>query len=295
MNDGGDQVAVGRQHEPAKLGENGDVTHVVGGQDLLIFHPHALTDDADVASGLLGAVVHADAAGQVDEGNMRAGGVAQPHRQTEQLPGQSGVVFIGGCVGGKEGVNAEVLRAQLHQPGDGPCHLVFGHAVFGVPGHVHDGVAKREGTARVIPQTHRLGDRPHGCQKIHIGGIVQIDVHAHIPRLAHIQFRGDVGGKDHVVSRDAHGLGQQQLGIGGAVAAAALLVEDFQQEGVGGGLDGKILPESGIPGKRRLQQPGVGADAGLVVNVKGGGDLLADFLCFFQSQKRYLFHSLNPL
>ena len=150
-------------------------------------------------------------------------------------------------------MNAEVLRAQLHQPGDGPCHLVFGHAVFGVPGHVHDGVAKREGTARVIPQTHRLGDRPHGCQKIHIGSIIQIDVHAHIPRLAHIQRRRIVGGKDYVMSRDAHGLGQQQLGIGGAVAAAALLVENFQQEGIWGGLDGKILPESGIPGKRRLQ------------------------------------------
>ena len=38
------------------------------------------------------------------------------------------------------------------------------------------------------------------------------------------------GGKDHVMSRDAHGLGQQQLRIGGAVAAAALLMEDFQQE-----------------------------------------------------------------
>ena len=97
------------------------------------------------------------------------------------------------------------------------------------------------------------------------------------------------------MSRDANGLGQQQLRIGGAVAAAALLMEDFQQEGVGGGLDGKILPESGIPGKRRLQRPGVGTDAGFVVNVKGGGDLLADFLCFFQSQKRYLFHSSNPL
>ena len=246
-------MAVGRQHEPAKLGENGDVAHAVGGQDFLILDPHALTDDADIASGLFGAIVHAHAAGQVDEGNMCAGSIAQPHRQTEQLPRQGGIIFIGGGVGSQEGMNAEVLCAQLHQPGDGACHLVFGHAVFGVPGHVHDGVAQREGAAGVIPQAHRLGNRPHGRQEIHIGGVVQIDVYAHLPRLAHIQRRRIVGGKDHVMSRDAHGLGQQQLRIGGAVAAAALLVENFQQEGVGGGLDGKILPESGIPGKRRLQ------------------------------------------
>lgn len=233
--------------------KNGDVAHVVGGQDFLVLDPHALADDADVAFWLLGAVVHADAAGQVDEGNMGAGGVAQPHCQTEQLPGQGGIIFIGGGIGGEEGVNAEVLRAQLHQPGDRPRHLVFGHAVLGVPGHIHDGVAKREGAARVIPQAHRLGNRTHGRQKIHIGGVVQIDVYAHLPRLAHIQRRRIVGGKDHVMARDANGLGQQQLRIGGAVAAAALLMEDFQQEGVGGGLDGKILPESGIPGKRRLQ------------------------------------------
>ena len=73
MQHGGNQMTVGSQHEAAQLCEDGHIVHACRGQNLLIALADTLTDDADVAAGLLGAVVHADAAGEVDKGNVTAG------------------------------------------------------------------------------------------------------------------------------------------------------------------------------------------------------------------------------
>ena len=289
---GGHQVAVGRQHEPAQLGKDGHIPQPRRGHDLLVAHPHPVADGLDVAPGLLGAVVHADAAGEVDEGEVRAGGVAQPHRQTEQLGGQLGIILIGGGIGGQEGMDAEMLGAQLLEAVDGAGHLILGHAVLGVPGHVHDGVAQAEGAAGVIAQANRLGHRAKACQEIHMGGIVQIDVGPQLTGLLHILAGGDVGGEHHIVTGDAHSLGQQELRVRGAVAAAALLMENLQDVGVGGSLHREKFLEALVPGEGLFQSPGVGTDARFVVNMEMGGDLSRDFPGLFQGQKCCFFHDL---
>ena len=90
--------------------------------------------------------------------------------------------------------------------------------------------------------------------------------------------------------RNAHGLGQQKLRVGGAVAAAALLVEKLQNIGVGGRLYGKVLPETLVPGKGGLQRPGIGPNAGLIVQVKGSGDLMNDLPGLLQGDKWGFLH-----
>ena len=194
-------------------------------------------------------------------------------------------------------MDAEVLDPQLLQAHDGTCHLVLGHAVFGIPGHIHNGVAQTEGAAGVIPQTHGLGKVFPGqtLQEGHIGGVVQIDIGAQFQSLFHVQFRGNVGGEHNVVSCDAYGLGQQKLRVGGAVTAAALFLQNFDNIGIGRGLYGKILPKAGVPGKGSLQRPGIAADARLVVDVEGGGNLGRDFTGLIQRHKCLLFHGFLPL
>ena len=68
-------------------------------------------------------------------------------------------------------------------------------------------------------------------------------------------------------------LGQQQLRQGGAVAATAFAVQKLQNFGRGRGLDGKVFPIAGIPGKGLLQTPGACPDARLIIDVEGGGIL----------------------
>ena len=297
VQDGGDQMAVGSQHEAAQLGEDGDVIHALGGQNLLVLLADAFTDEGDVAGGLLGTVVNADAAGEVDEGEVAAGGIAQTDSQTEQLGSQLGVVAVVGGVGSKEGVDAEVLDAQGHHAVDGTCHLVLGHAVLGVTGHIHDGVAQGEGSAGIVAQADGLGHLALAdtLQELHVGGVVQVDVSAQIVGLLHVLDGGDVGGEHDVLAHGANGLGHHQLGVGGAVTAAALFLQDLQDVGVGGGLHGEVLPVAGVPGKGFLQCTGVGTDTGLVIQVEGGGMLGGDLLGLFKRHKRCLLHNLVPL
>ena len=286
----GDQVAVGSQHKPAQFGEDSNVIHPLGLQDTLIAAADTLAYHPDITTGLLRAVVHADAAGKIDKGDMGTGGIAQPDSQAEHLRGQLRVVFIGAGVGGQECVKAKVLGSQLHQPHNGSSHLILRHAILGIPGHIHNGIAQAEGAAGIIPQADCLRHIPHFCQEIHIGGIVQIDIGPHLQSLAHILLRGHIGGEHHIVTGDSGGLCQHQLRVGGAVTAAALLLQNPDDKGIGGCLDGKVLLESLIPCKSLLQSPGITADAGLVIHMEGCRDLGGDFLCLFQGNKGGFLH-----
>ena len=69
---------------------------------------------------------------------------------------------------------------------------------------------------------------------------------------------------------------QGQLRQGRAVAAAALLMENFQDSRDRGGFDREVFPEIGIPGKGGFQVPGVFPDALLVVDMEGGRILSGD-------------------
>ena len=80
------------------------------------------------------------------------------------------------------------------------------------------------------------------------------------------------------MSPEAALLRQQQLHQAGAVRAAALLPEELEDGGVGGGLDGKVLLEAGVPGEGGVDPPGVLPQAFFVVEVEGGGVFLYDLV-----------------
>ena len=58
---GGDKCAVGCQHEAAHLGEDGDILHAGGHQNLLKLLAHTLADGGNVVAALVGAVGNTDA------------------------------------------------------------------------------------------------------------------------------------------------------------------------------------------------------------------------------------------
>ena len=81
---GGDKCAVGCQHEAAHLGEDGDIPHAGGHQNLLKLLAHALADGGNVVAALVGAVGNADAARKVDELDFCAGALVQADGQLKQ-------------------------------------------------------------------------------------------------------------------------------------------------------------------------------------------------------------------
>ena len=296
----GDQVAVGGQHEPAQLGVDGHVPHPGGDQDLLKGPAHPLADDGDVVGGLLGAVGHPHAAGQVDEGDVDAGLLLQLHGQFEQDGGQSGVVVVGQGVGGQEGVDAELLRPQLLQAAEGVGHLGPGQAVLGVPGVVHHlealfALPQGEGAAGIVPAGDFFGNITDGfLQKVNVGDVVQIDGGPQLGGQGELLRRGVVGGEHNLIAGEAAALGHHQLGEGGAVHAAALLPEELQDLWVGGGLHGEVLLKAGVPGKGPVQRAGVFPDARLVVQVEGGGVVPNDLLELLQGDEG-CFHRCGQL
>ena len=89
-------------------------------------------------------------------------------------------------------------------------------------------------------------------------------------------------------------LAQHQLGQGGAVHAAALFLQDLQDDGVGQGLDGEVLPEALVPAEGLIDAAGIFPDALFIVDVERRGHILNDLLCHGLGQKRFLFHNIHP-
>ena len=288
-----DDRAVGCQHEAAHLGVDGDVIHARGDQRLFIGLADALADDEDVVRGLVGLVGHADAAGQVDEGDVRPGLVTQVDGQLKELFRELRIVLVGDRVGCKERVDAEVLDALFHEGLVGFDHLGFGHAVLGVAGVVHDAVRERVDAARVVPAAHGLRQLAAAglLAEVDVGDVIEVDDGAQLVRVGVFLEGSVVGGEHDVVAGEAQRLRHHEFGPGRAVRAAVILRQQFHDARVRRRLDGKVLPEARVPGKRLFHVFHVAADARLVIEVKRSRVGLDDFLDLFLRDKCLFFHS----
>ena len=183
-------------------------------------------------------------------------------------------------------MDAEFLGTGSHQLGVSLGHLILTHAVLGVAGVIHDAVAQLKHTARVKAAADGLG---HACdlfQELHMSQIVEVDVSAQVVGFLHVLGRGVVGGKHDIAALEAAGLAHQQLGIAGAVDTTAFLLQDFQQVGVWGRLDGKVFLEAFVPAERGVDLAGVLADAFFVIEVEGRGNIGGNLFRLGKGDKR---------
>ena len=119
-----------------------------------------------------------------------------------------------------------------------------------------------------------------------MGQVVQIDVRAEVVGFLHVLRGRVVGGKHDVAALEAAGLAHEQLSIAGAVNAAALLLQNLQQVGVGRGLYGKVFLEALVPAERGDDPAGVLADPLFIVKVERGGNIGGDLLRLGKGDKR---------
>ena len=73
-------------------------------------------------------------------------------------------------------------------------------------------------------------------------------------------------------------MGQHKLSQGRTVTAAAVLLQDLYQEGIGVGLNCEIFSEALIPCKCLLQGGNIFADPLLIIDMEGCGVFLNDLL-----------------
>ena len=119
-----------------------------------------------------------------------------------------------------------------------------------------------------------------------MGQVVQIDVRAEVVGFLHVLRGRVVGGKHNVAALEAAGLAHEQLSIAGAVNAAALLLQNLQQVGVGRGLDGKVFLEALVPAERSVDPAGIFPDTLFVIEVERGGNIGGDLLRLGKGNKR---------
>ena len=106
----------------------------------------------------------------------------------------------------------------------------------------------------------------------------RVDVRAEVVGFLHCPRGRVVGGKHDVAALEAAGLAHEQLSIAGAVNAAALLLQNLQQVGVGRGLDGKVFLEALVPAERGVDPAGIFPDTLFVIEVERGGNIGGDLL-----------------
>ena len=223
----GDQTSVGAHHKAAHLGADRHIAHTGGNQNLVVGCVHALANGVDVVSLLLGQVGDTHAAGQVDEGDMRARLALQTHGKLKEDARELGVVVVGDGVAGEEGVDAKILSALGLEHAEGLKELLGGHAVLGIAGVVHNTVRELEQTARVKTAADRLGDGAcDALVELDVADVVEVDDGAQLIGKLKVRRRRVVGREHDVMAGDAQRAGDHELGIARAIAAAAVFVEN---------------------------------------------------------------------
>ena len=289
----GDQIAVGAKHESAQFGKDGYIPQPCGYHDLLECLADALADGENVVGFLFRPIGDAHAAGQVYKADVCTGLLLEHDSSFKQHPCQLGVVGVGDGVACQEGMQTEVLDPLLHQDLEPIDQLLGGKAVLCLPRIVHDMGFDLKMSAGIVPAEDGLRQTCNLFQKVNVGDIIQVDVCAQLLCQLEILRRGHIGGEHDIAAGKAACLAHHQLRQRGAVHAAALLLQNFQNKGIGGRLDCKVFPVALVPGKRLLQLPCVLPDALFIVQIEGGGVLGGDALHDLLGCKR-CFHSTDP-
>ena len=199
----GDQASVGAHHKATHLGADRHIAHAGRNQDLVVCRVYSLADDANVVGLLLGQVGDADAAGQIDEGDVCAGLALQAYGKLKEDARELGVVVVGDSVAGKECVDAKVLGALGLEHAEGLEELLGGHAIFGVAGVIHDAVGELEQAAWIKAAADRLGDGPRNTLKeLNVADVVKVDDGTQLVGELKVGSRCVVGREHDVVSRD---------------------------------------------------------------------------------------------
>ena len=200
----GDQAAVGAHHKAAHLGADGHIAHAGRNQDLVVCRMHSLADGVNVVGLLLGQIGDADAAGQIDKGDMCAGLALQAHGKFKEDACELGIVVVSDGVAGKEGVDAKALGTLGLEHAESLEELLGGHAVFGVAGVVHNAIGELEQAARIKAATDCLGDGPRNALKeLDMAYVVKVDDGAQLICKGKIRCRRVVGREHDVVAGDA--------------------------------------------------------------------------------------------
>ena len=181
-------------------------------------------------------------------------------------------------------------RRQGGQLFDALKDLCADHAVLGVAGVAHDGIAQLELSAGVVAQADGLGNAAVLFQEINVRKVVQVDERAQLAGVDELLGGGGVGGEHDVLPADAQRVAEHQLGVAGAVHAAAVFVQQLENRGIGAGLHRVIFAEAVVPGKGGVDAARGGSDALRIVEVEGRGIACDDFVQFLLGDKGNLMH-----
>ena len=107
-----------------------------------------------------------------------------------------------------------------------------------------------------------------GAKLFDMRNIIEVNKRIKAAGLRQLLGRHGVGREHNIRTMKAASIREHQLRGAGAVHAAALLLQNAQDRGIGQRLDGEILLEILAPAERLIQRPRRAADPALVIQVK---------------------------
>ena len=243
-----DQATIRPRHKTAEFREEGDVAHACRHQDIFEFPTHSLADRLDIVRLLVRGIWNADAAGEVDEADMHAGRARDTHGDVEQNARQLRIVLVRDGIARKEGMDAELLGPLRLQYTESLYELVIRHAVFRIARIVHDAVRNFERAAGIVSARNGLRDAADNAfEHVDMRDVVQIDRRAELRCQFEILFRRLVRREHDVGAMRTAGIREHKLGVGRAIASAAVFLKDFDDERIRRRLHGEILAKTGVP------------------------------------------------
>ena len=188
-------------------------------------------------------------------------------------------------------MNAKVLHPFFLENSIGLYNLSVGHTILGVTGIVHDAIGKLIDAARVIAAAYGIrqgADLP--LIEINVTDVIKINDSPDLSGIAELFRRSIIGSEHNLMPLQTNGVREHELTQRRAVRPTAVFLQNFDQEGVGGCLDSKVLAEARVPGKGLPHVTRLLADSLFIIYMEGRGIPGRNLFCLFPGQKRDLIH-----
>ena len=218
-------------------------------QQTLVLPADTFAHGRHIQISLLRPISQTQAAAQIDKLHLYTQSLLNFHRQLKHHGGRADKIISRQLVRNDHGVQTEALNPLITANADTLHQLLMRHAVLGLLRLTNDGITALTRRTGIITEGNYLGQTAGFLQKRNMRKVIQIDGGTQIASLLELLGRCVVGGKANLRTAHTNSLGQQQLGVRAAIRTLPLRLHNFQNIGVGQGLHGIMLAETGCPGK----------------------------------------------
>ena len=221
------ESAIWCEHETPKLCKYCHISHSCRYHYLIKFLVYTLTDNCYIVWLFILCIRDSDPTGEVDELNLNSCLFFKLYSEFKEDSCKCRIVIIAYCITGKKWMYSEIFCSHWFKSLESFYHLLFCHAILGIPRVVHDVCSHLEHSARIVTTTDSFRNSCCFVEEIYMCNIIKVYICTEFFCFFVLGCRCNIWWKHYIIILKTASLWHHKLREWWTINTASLFLEKF--------------------------------------------------------------------